>query len=211
VTGWSGHRAGQHVDLRLTAADGYSTQRSFSIASAAGSATVQLTVQTVPGGEVSPYLTRELRLGDDLELRGPVGGWFVWQPDDTRPVLLVAGGSGIVPLMSMIRTRRAVESGAPFRLVYSVRSADDVIYANELRALPAADPALAVGFVYTRAAPDGHRRPPGRLTAPDLPAPTGAPAPVVYVCGPTGFVETTARLLIEAGHAASAIRTERFG
>ena len=212
VPGWPGHLPGQHVDVRLTAEDGYSTQRSYSIASApeVDGDRVELTVQQVTDGEVSPYLAEDLAVGDQLELRGPVGGWFVWRPEQNEPVLLVAGGSGIVPLMAMIRTRRSIDSRAPFRLLYSVRTPEDRMYLDELRR---GDPGLDTTFLYTRKAPDGWRRPPGRLIAQDLAA-SGWPAdfnPAVYVCGPTGFVEHAADLLVGLGHDPALIRTERFG
>ncbi len=210
VPGWPGHLGGQHVDMRLTAEDGYSTQRSYSIASAPGGERLELTVQRVADGEVSPYLLDELRVGDRIELRGPVGGWFVWRPEQTEPVLLVAGGSGIVPLMAMIRARRAAGSRAPFRLIYSVRTPEDRIYLPELRR---ADGGVEPAFLYTRRAPEGWSRPPGRLTAEDLTR-LGWPvdfAPAVYVCGPTGFVEHAADLLVGLGHDPRRIRTERFG
>jgi ferredoxin-NADP reductase len=210
VPGWPGHLAGQHVDVRLTAEDGYSTQRSYSIAAPADGERVELTVQRVPGGEVSPYLTEELTIGDDVEIRGPVGGWFVWRPNGTAPVLLVAGGSGIVPLMAMIRARRQAGSRTPFRLVYSLREPGERYYAEELR-LP--DPGLDVTYLYTRAVPDGWTRPPGRLTVADLNT-GGWPAdfgPECYVCGSTGFVETASDILLAMGHDARAIKTERFG
>jgi ferredoxin-NADP reductase len=210
VPDWPGHLPGQHVDVRLTAEDGYSTQRSYSIASAPDGDLVQLTVQQVADGEVSPYLARELRPGDLLELRGPVGGWFVWRAAEPEPVLLVAGGSGIVPLMAMIRTRRTLGGRAPFRLVYSVRTPEDRLYRSELQR---PDPGVDVASLYTRRVPDGWPRPPGRLTADDL-AGAGWPvefAPSVYVCGPTGFVEHAADLLVDLGHDPQRIRTERFG
>lgn len=214
VPDWPGHLGGQHVDVRLTAEDGYSTQRSYSIASASGAQTgegrLELTVQRVADGEVSPYLIDQLAVGDQIELRGPVGGWFVWQPDQGEPILLIAGGSGLVPLMAMIRARRAAGSRAPFRLIYSVRTPEDRMYLSELRR-PA--PGVDVTFLYTRAAPEGWARPPGRLGLEDL-ARAGWPTdfePTVYVCGPTGFVEHTADLLVGLGHDAERIRTERFG
>ncbi|MER7503760.1 ferredoxin reductase [Nonomuraea pusilla] len=202
VPGWSGHLPGQHVDVRLTADDGYTARRSYSLAGADG---VELTVQRVDDGEVSPYLTEVMRPGDELEVRGPVGGWFVWRPANPAPVLLVAGGAGIVPLMAMVRARRAAGSGAPFRLVYSVRSPEQLYYADELAA---PDPGVDVSVVYTRTAPDGEARPAGRLTAADL-GPSGEAD--CYVCGPTGFVEAAAGLLLELGHDPARVRTERFG
>jgi ferredoxin-NADP reductase len=210
VPGWPGHLPGQHVDVRLTAEDGYSTQRSYSLAAAPEDDRVELTVQRVADGEVSPYLLDELRVGEQLELRGPVGGWFVWHPEDTTPVLLLAGGSGVVPLMAMIRARRAAASSAAFRLIYSVRTPEDRIYASELRH---DESGLDVAHVYTRRAPENWPRPPGRLRAEDLAA-HGWPAdikPECFVCGPTGFVESAADLLVGLGHAPERIRTERFG
>jgi ferredoxin-NADP reductase len=221
VPDWPGHRPGQHVDVRLTAPDGYSTQRSYSIASAAVGGRVELTVQRLPDGEVSPYLTETLAVGYPLELRGPVGGWFVWDPDGAAPdgaatagaapVLLVAGGSGVVPLMAMIRARGAAGNPAPFRLIYSVRDPGTVLYAHELTERER--DGLEVRYVYTRSAPAGSALPTGRISAAVL-ASAGWPpekSPAVFVCGPTGFVETAADLLVRAGHDASAIKTERFG
>jgi ferredoxin-NADP reductase len=210
VPGWPGHLPGQHVDVRLTAEDGYSTQRSYSIASAPSDGHLELTVQRVADGEVSPYLADELRPGDEFELRGPVGGWFVWRPEQNDPVLLVAGGSGVVPLMAMIRTRAAVGSRAPFRLVYSVRTPDDRLYLPELRVPP---PGVDRAFLYTRHAPEADPRRPHRIDAADLAAHGWPPdlAPDVYVCGPTGFVERAADLLVGLGHKPDRIRTERFG
>ncbi|GIH66034.1 ferredoxin reductase [Microbispora siamensis] len=202
VPGWPGHLAGQHVDVKLTAEDGYSARRSYSLAGTEG---VELTVQRVPDGEVSPYLTLDMEPGDELELRGPVGGWFVWRPDGPAPVLLVAGGAGIVPLMAMIRARRAAGADTPFRLVYAVRSPERLCYADELLR---PDPGVSVTLAYTRRAPEGHPRPPGRLTAADL-GPYGEAD--CYVCGPTGFVEAAAALLVGLGHDPARIRTERFG
>ncbi|HEY8482025.1 MAG TPA: ferredoxin reductase [Spirillospora sp.] len=210
VPGWPGHDAGQHVDVRLTAEDGYTAQRSYSIAAPADGERVELTVQRVPDGEVSSYLTDGLSLGDPVEIRGPVGGWFVWRPAYTAPVLLVAGGSGIVPLMAMIRARARAGSRTPFRLVYSVRTPADRFYAAELRR---GSPGLDVAHLYTRQAPEGSSRPPGRLTVADLNA-HGWPAdfePDCFICGPTGFVETAADILVALGHPARKIKTERFG
>jgi ferredoxin-NADP reductase len=210
VPGWAGHLPGQHVDVRLTAEDGYSTQRSYSLAAAPDGDRVELTVQRVPDGEVSSYLTGEFAVGDKIEVRGPVGGWFVWRPEQTEPVLLVAGGSGLVPLMAMIRVRASTGSRVPFRLVCSVREPEALLYAAEL-GLGA--PGLDTTYVYTRATPPDWPRPAGRLTAQNL-AEWGWPAsfePTVYVCGPTGFVETAAGLLVALGHHPNRIRTERFG
>jgi ferredoxin-NADP reductase len=214
VPGWPGHLAGQHVDLRLTAEDGYSAQRSYSIANATDVARVELTVQLVRDGEVSTYLVDELRPGDQIELRGPVGGYFVWRPEQSEPVLLLAGGSGVVPLMSMIRTRAAAAMRvAPMRLIYSVRSQDETLYAAELGRRATDDHGLGISLVYTRTAPPAWPRPPGRVDAPLLEQ-VAWPAdaqPTNYVCGPTAFVEAMADLLVAAGHPPSRVRTERFG
>jgi len=212
VPGWPGHLAGQHVDLRLTAEDGYSTQRSYSVANAPSGSTVELTVQRVEDGEVSGYLVDEVRAGDRVELRGPVGGYFVWRPEWTDPVLLLAGGSGIVPLAAIARTAAAASAPARLRLVYSVRSPEDVIYAAELRRRATAG-GLAVTFAYTRRAPAGWTGRVGRVDAALL-AEAGWPAaadPLCYLCGPTAFVEAMADLLVAAGHRPDRVRTERFG
>jgi ferredoxin-NADP reductase len=212
VPAWPGHLAGQHVDLRLTATDGYSTQRSYSIANAAAGSRIELTVQRVTAGEVSGYLVDELRAGDQIELRGPVGGYFVWRPAWTDPVLLLAGGSGLVPLMAMARTRAAAAATAPMRLVYSVRRPDDALYTAELRRRATED-GLVVRYAYTRTAPTGWPHRPGRVDAARL-AEAGWPAesaPLCYVCGPTVFVEAMADLLVAAGHPPDRVRTERFG
>ncbi|AVH54742.1 MULTISPECIES: ferredoxin reductase [Streptomyces] len=210
VPGWPGHLAGQHADVRLTAEDGYSTQRSYSLASAPDGESVELTVQRVSDGEVSPYLTDELAVGDVVELRGPVGGWFVWRPEQKEPILLVAGGSGLVPLMAMIRMRRAVGSRTPFRLVYSVRSPEYQLFVSELRR---DDPGLDKTYLYTRSSPPQWPRPPGQITASDLSSAGWPPdfEPTCYVCGSTGFVEKAAGLLVALGHHPGRIRTERFG
>ncbi|HEY6813855.1 MAG TPA: ferredoxin reductase [Propionibacteriaceae bacterium] len=212
VPGWPGHLAGQHLDVRLTAPDGYQAARSYSLAAPPDGAQIEVTVQRVPDGEVSTYLAGDARPGDSVEVRGPVGGWFVWKPEQRGPVLLVAGGSGVVPLMAMIRTRDGI-SGAPFRLIYSIRSPEDRIYSDELRRRAAEDRGLDVTFVYTRAAPEDESRRVGRISLDDLVS-YGWPAeqePTCYVCGPTGFVETVSDLLIFVGHDSSRIRTERFG
>jgi ferredoxin-NADP reductase len=204
VPGWPGHLPGQHVDVRLTAEDGYSAQRSYSIASAGDP--VELTVQQVAGGEVSGYLAGELRAGDELELRGPVGGYFVWRPEWTDPVLLLAGGSGVVPLMAMIRARASAGAQTPFRLLYAARTPADVIFGPEPARL-----GVPVRYAYSRAAPAGERI--GRVDAALLAEVAWSPvdSPLCYVCGPTGFVEAMADLLVDAGHPAGRIRTERFG
>ncbi|MEV1168030.1 ferredoxin reductase [Nonomuraea sp. NPDC049784] len=210
VPGWPGHLAGQHVDVRLTADDGYTAQRSYSLAAPADGDLIELTVEAFPDGEVSPYLTEVIEVGDQVEVRGPVGGWFVWRPESKAPVLLVGGGSGIVPLMAMIRARRQAGSRVPFRLVYSLRDQDRRYYAEELRR---PDPGLDVTYLYTRSAPPETSRPAARIMLDDL-AESGWPAtfePDCYVCGPTGFVEAAADLLVALGHAPERIRTERFG
>jgi ferredoxin-NADP reductase len=213
VPGWPGHLPGQHVDLRLTAPDGYSAQRSYSIASAPAGDRLELTVVPVPDGEVSAYLTEVIAGGDQLELRGPVGGWFVWQPGSAEPVFLVGGGSGLVPLMAMIRSREATGDESPFQLLYSVRDPASILYAEELRRRARDDKGLGVTYAFTRTAPPGSPRPAGRIDASLLLA-AGWPAdrrPAVFVCGPTGFVEAAANLLVDTGHDPQRIKTERFG
>jgi ferredoxin-NADP reductase len=211
VPGWPGHRAGQHIDVRLTAEDGYQAQRSYSIASAPDGTRVELTVERLEDGEVSPYLTDELRPGDRIELRGPVGGYFVWEPSQGGPLLLVAGGSGVVPLMAMIRVRAAAGSDADTRLLFSSRSWDDVIYRDELERLEGAG--LRVVHTLTRSQPPewkGYaRRVDSQMLGEVGPGPTERPR--VYVCGPTPFVEAVAEALVQLGHQPQAIRTERFG
>lgn len=214
VPDWPGHVAGQHLDLRLTAQDGYSAVRSYSIASAPGGGKqVQITVERLPDGEVSPYLTRTLEIGERLELRGPIGAWFVWRTEQAEAIQLVAGGSGIVPLMAMIRARNSAASKAPFRLLYSVRAPEAVFYRDELQALSAGDPSVTVTYAYTRFVPENWPGKPGRVDAGLLAQATwpAAVAPTCYVCGPTSFVESVADLLIASGNHRSRIRTERFG
>lgn len=212
VPGWPGGDAGQHVDVRLTADDGYSAQRTYSMSSAPEPGRLAVTVQQVTDGEVSPYLVGTMEPGDECEVRGPIGGWFRWTPDLPEPVLLVAGGSGVVPLMSMIREKARSAPGTPFHLVYSARTPDHVFFTNELFALTRTTPGLAVDRLYTRGGLPDDARPPGRLRAEDLPTPDATPAPPrVYVCGPTGFVESATSLLMHRGHAMEAIRAERFG
>ncbi|MCU1424069.1 MAG: oxidoreductase [Microbacteriaceae bacterium] len=211
VPGWGGNVAGQHVDVRLTAPDGYTAVRSYSVATAGAGDRIELAVDKLPTGEVSPYLVEELEPGDELELRGPLGGWFVWRPTQPEPVQLIAGGSGIVPLMAMLRAHAASGSAAPFRLLYSVRAPEDVFFRDELEAL--SSPSLDITWVYTRAAPVGWTTSPGRVT-PELLAATTLPArdaPMVFVCGPTAFVESVATWLVEIGHPAASVKTERFG
>lgn len=213
VPDWPGHTPGQHVDVRLTAPDGYRAERSYSIASAADGNRVELTVQRVPDGEVSPYLLDILSVGDPVEIRGPVGGWFVWRSAEPAPVLLVAGGSGIVPLMAMVRARRAAGSRVPFRLIYSARTPRDVYFADELRQRVRDDGGLDVGYVYTRETPDGWPSSAHRIGVADVNS-QGWPAelePTCFVCGPTGFVETVADILVALGHDSRRVKTERFG
>jgi ferredoxin-NADP reductase len=214
VPGWPGHVAGQHVDVRLTAPDGYSAVRSYSIASAPNhESRVGITVERLPNGEVSPYLTQEVAVGDQLELRGPIGGWFVWRTEQTEPIQLIAGGSGIVPLMSMIRSRVSAGSTAPFRLLYSVREPGAIFYRDELQALSDRDNSVSLTYAYTRAAPKDWPRPPGRIDA-ALIASTTWPSnlvPTCYVCGPTPFVESAASLLSAFGNSPDKVKTERFG
>ena len=209
---WDGHRAGQHVDVRLTAEDGYQAQRSYSIASAPEDGSLLLTVERLEDGEVSPYLVDELRSGDALELRGPIGGYFVWEVPLGGPLLLIAGGSGIVPLRAMLRHRIAIGSDVEVRLLYSSRSLEDVIYRDELVRLDSAD-GVDVRLALTRDWPedwDGHR---GRITKDALRAMSWPPQerPLAYVCGPSGFVEAIAEGLVQTGYDPSRIRTERFG
>jgi ferredoxin-NADP reductase len=201
--------AGQHVDLRLTAEDGYTAQRSYSLASATGAHPVEVTVERFEDGEVSPYLVEDVAVGDPIELRGPIGGWFVWRREQAEPVQLIAGGSGIVPLMAMVRTHAEAGSGVPFRLLYGVQDPTRVYYRGELTRL--AGPSLQVDLRYSRRAPVD--TPVGRIGGADLAA-LALPAalrPTVYVCGPTGFVEAIADALLRLGHAPERIRTERFG
>jgi ferredoxin-NADP reductase len=211
VPGWPGHQAGQHVDVRLTAADGYQAERSYSIASAPGGTRVELTVVRIGDGEVSPYLTGELRPGDQIELRGPVGGYFVWAPDDGGPLLLAAGGSGVAPLMAMVRLRAAAGSPVDTRLLVSSRSWEDIIYREELERL--AGGGLTVVHTLTASQPPGWagyaRRVDAEMLAQVGPGP--AERPRVYVCGPTPFVEAVAEALVGLGHQPQAIKTERFG
>jgi ferredoxin-NADP reductase len=209
---WAGHRAGQHVDVRLTDEDGYQTQRSYSIASAPEDDHLVLTVERIDDGEVSPYLAGELRAGDDLELRGPIGGYFAWDESLGGPLILVAGGSGIVPLRSMLRHRAAAGATVPVRLLYSARSWGEVIYGRELTELAAAD-GVDVAFTLTREFPDGWDGRRGRIDRAlldEIGWPPGD-APLIYICGPTGFVETAATAFVDLGHDAGRIRTERFG
>ena len=216
VPGWGGNLAGQHVDVRLTAPDGYQAVRSYSIASASAGDRLELAVDRLPDGEVSPYLVDDLLPGDQLELRGPLGGWFVWRPEEAgstppAPVQLIGGGSGIVPLIAMIRAHAASGSTARFRLLYSVRTPEDAFFREELASL--AGPLLEIDWVYTRVAPAGWPVAPGRVNRRLLEEHTIAAEahPAVFVCGPTGFVETVADALVALGHPSASVKTERFG
>jgi ferredoxin-NADP reductase len=212
VPDWPGHTAGQHVDVRLTADDGYQAQRSYSIASAPEDPRLALTVERLDDGEVSPYLTGELRLGEELELRGPIGGHFTWRADDDGPLLLIGGGSGLVPLMAMLRHRAARSSEVHARLLVSARSLDDALYRDELENLAAADGVL-VHRTFTREPPVGWTGFARRIDAQMLRAVGPAPKarPRIFVCGPTAFVERADDLLVELGHDPATIRSERFG
>ena len=213
VPGWPGHDAGQHVDVRLTAPDGYSAVRSYSIASAVDADRIELTVEQLPDGEVSPYLASELLVGDQLEIRGPIGGWFVWRREQREPVQMIAGCSGVVPLLAMSKSHAATDSRSAIRLLYSVRDPGSVLHGTELEELAAGDGGLILTYAFTRSAPPGWDRPPGRVDAALL-ADNTWPAelsPTCYVCGPTGFVESAADLLVRAGHDPARVRTERFG
>jgi ferredoxin-NADP reductase len=209
VPEWPGHVAGQHVDVRLTAEDGYQAERSYSIASAPEAADLELTVERIDDGEVSPYLADEVREGDEFEVRGPVGGHFTWRVEDGGPLLLVAGGSGLVPLMAMLRHRAARASTVDTRLLVSARRWDDLLYRDELTAL--AD--VKASFALTREQPPGWTGYDRRIDAAMLEAvgPPPSEAPRIFVCGPTAFVERAADLLVALGHAPRAIRAERFG
>ncbi len=214
VDGWPQHLAGQRVDIRLTAEDGYQASRAYSIASAPSAGVLELTVERLDDGEVSPYLVDEAQVGDELEVRGPIGGWFTWRPmHGAAPLVALAGGSGLVPLMAMAREAVAQRDPVPVRLLISTRTAADLLYADELGRLGARDEVRLL-HTLTREVPAGWRGPTGRLSPElvaellvDLPAPPDA----VYVCGTSGFVDAASELLTRAGIAATAIRTERFG
>lgn len=209
VPSWPGNEAGQHLDVRLTAPDGYQAVRSFSVVSVGRDELVEIAVARLPGGEVSPFLVDELEHGDRVGIRGPLGGFFVWRPEHTSPTQLIAGGSGVAPFVAMMRAHAAVRHQEPMRLLYSVRSPEDALYVDELFAY---SPIAPTTFHYTRTAPAGWGTP-RRLTEDDVRAATLPPsdAPLTYVCGPTGFVEAAARHLVAIGHPANLIRTERFG
>jgi ferredoxin-NADP reductase len=210
VPGWGGNDAGQHLDIRLTAEDGYQAARSYSVASVGEGDRVQIAVDRLPDGEVSPFLVDDVMVGDRLEVRGPLGAWFVWRPEQVGPVQLIAGGSGIVPLMAMIRARAKASGSAPFRLLYSVRSREDAFFRTELESPPSG---VVVTWRYTRTAPEGWAGTVGRVSRQVLETQTfpASDAPTAYVCGPTGFVEGVATVLVELGHDPARVKTERFG
>ena len=213
VPDWPGHRPGQHVDIRLTAEDGYQAQRSYSIASPPGAGHLVLTVDRIEDGEVSPYLTDVLEPGDELELRGPIGGYFVWEATDDGPLFLIAGGSRVVPLMAMLRHRAAAGSRVPARLLASWRGAEDIIYRDELARLAGMGDGLAVAHALTRSRPAGWTGYGRRIDAAML-GEFGFPPgerPRVFVCGPTALVEAAAAALVALGHPPARVKTERFG
>ena len=214
VPGWGGHMAGQHVDVRLTAPDGYQAQRSYSIASPPEDGMrVALTIERLDDGEVSTFLVDDVQTGDEIELRGPIGGYFTWDVEDGGPLMLIGGGSGVVPLMAMLRHRAAERAPVPARLLYSARTIDDVIYHAELQRMAAADPTFMPMLTLTRGQPAGwtglHRRV-DRDMLEEVVWPA-SDAPRVFVCGPTPFVESVADTLVQLGHAPQRIKTERFG
>lgn len=211
---WRPHRAGQHYDVRLTAADGYQAQRSYSIASPPSRAgAVDLTIEKIADGEVSPYFHDVVEVGDQVEVRGPIGGYFVWEPALGGPLLLVAGGSGVVPLMAMLRERASADPRPPAVLLYSSRTFEDVIYRDELAALAADDPGLRIIQTLTRSQPPGWTGHSRRIDRAMLSEAIGAagPSPLVYICGPTLLVEAAANGLVELGVPPVQVRTERFG
>jgi ferredoxin-NADP reductase len=218
VPGWAGHRPGQHVDVRLTAEDGYRAERSYSVASPPESdlparERIELTIERMEEGEVSPYLSDQLRPGDRLELRGPIGGYFTWTVRDGGPLVLVGGGSGIVPLMSMLRHRSRAASGVPAHLLYSSRNFEEIIYREELDRMAAADPALRIVHTLTRSQPRDwagfQRRIDSDMLAAVAPPPESQPH--CYVCGPAEMVESVAKALVDLGHDPARVKTERFG
>jgi ferredoxin-NADP reductase len=213
VTNWQGHLTGQHVDIRLTAEDGYQAQRSYSIASPPEDELLTLTVERVDNGEVSPYLVSDLRVGDQFELRGPIGGYFVWTAAMHGPLWLIAGGSGIAPLMAMLRHRARRKVRAPALLLYSSRTLEDVIYREELDAMACRDPDLRVVNTLTRKQPEGWMGGRGRIDKVLLAETCFPPEqnPRIFVCGPTPLVENVSRFLVELGHDPLTIKTERFG
>jgi ferredoxin-NADP reductase len=213
VPGWPGHRPGQHVDVRLTADDGYQAQRSYSVASEPETARLMLTVELIEGGEVSPYLTSDIRSGDKFELRGPIGGYFVWTVAIGGPLFLVAGGSGIAPLMSMLRYRAAAKSTSPVLLLYSSRALEDIIYREELDQMAARNDGLTVIYTLTRRQPAGWTGGARRIDRSMLASvgPSVTARPKIFICGPTMLVESAAQSLLELGYERNLIKTERFG
>jgi ferredoxin-NADP reductase len=213
VPDWPGHRPGQHIDVRLTAEDGYQAERSYSIASPPGQDQLELTVERLDDGEVSPYLVDELREGDQLELRGPIGGYFVWDGDEEAPLQLIAGGSGIVPLMCMLRHRAVTARRTPARLLFSARTVTDLIYREELEGMARADDDLELTFSLTREQPDSWHGFGRRIDRSMLARVTwrAADRPISFICGPTPLVESVAHDLVELGHEPKRLKTERFG
>ena len=213
VPEWPGHRPGQHVDIRLSDGEGYQVQRSYSIAAPTEGERVTITVELIEDGEVSPYLIEELRVEDGIELRGPIGGFFVWEPSSTHPLFLVGGGSGVVPLMSMMRARRYLGNGTPVHYLASARSIDRLIYFDELSAMAREDPGVSLVHTLTRSHPEDWGGPTRRVDVEMLSVPGFAPAdaPDIFVCGPTGFVESVSQGLVAIGHDPLRVKTERFG
>lgn len=211
--GWPGHLPGQHIDIRLTAEDGYQAQRSYSISAPVDGEQVVITVELVDGGEISPFLIEDLRVGDQIEIRGPIGGYFVWEPSRGGPLQLIGGGSGVAPLMAMLRARVRNGSDVPVRYLSSARSFDDIIYRSELQSISSEAEDVEVLHTLTRSQPPNWTGSTGRVDRVMLarhvwPAFT---RPLCYVCGPTGFVETVASTLVALGHQPRRIKTERFG
>ena len=213
VDDWPGHIAGQHVDVRLTAENGYTAVRSYSIASSASSLPLEITVDRLVDGEVSPYLVDVAEVGDRVEVRGPAGGWFVWRSNSDGPVQLIGGGSGVVPLMAMVRSHANAGSAAPFRLLHSVRTPASALFYDELKRQAATDRHLTVDYAFSRETPPGWADAPARLNRTAIEASVFAPSEraTFFVCGSTPFVEAVADWLVEAGHPPEGIKTERFG
>jgi len=214
VPRWTGHFAGQHIDIRLTSADGYQAQRSYSIASPGGvSHSIEITVEHLVDGEVSSYLTREFAVGDSIEVRGPIGGYFRWSADDLSPLMLIGGGSGVVPLMAILRTRDQAVERPPTRLLYSSRTIEQIIYRSELDQLVSKGDGLSLVHTLTRGAPGGWRGETRRVDQQMLARHViqAHENPQAFVCGSTPFVETVADILLALGYAEASIRTERFG
>jgi ferredoxin-NADP reductase len=210
--GWSGHYPGQHIDVRLTAEDGYQAQRSYSLAAPADNDTIVIAVELVESGEVSPYLFDELRVGDRIELRGPIGRYFVWEPSHGGPLQLIGGGSGVVPLMAILRSRVATADSTPVRYLNSSRSADEILYFNELSQLSAIN-GITVAHTLTRTHPEdwfGYTRRVDKQMLEQEAWPAAAD-PLCFICGPTGFVETVAAIVVDLGYRPERVRTERFG